>query len=179
MHPLLQNYNMKDSTNTYKRSKEIASYVVKKQLGQKQKWNNIGEKMYELCTKMRLKHEPFFNGVSTRLGITRNTILETCKSVQTEILNEGCSFGRIVSLYTFCMVLCEHCNENEYLSDRIDEVINITVEVLLEHQPWFQKNGNWDGFLAFFTSPKDKLWKGLAITTVGLGAVAGIFYVNS
>lgn len=169
-----------NSTSTvYKSSKEIANYVVKKQLGQKQKWNKIGERMFELCVDMKLKHEPFFDSIGTRLNLNRDTIDECSKSLMGEILIGGCNYGRMVSLFTLCMVLAEHCSSSEELNDKVEAIINNTAEIHCEHSQWFETNHGWDGFMDFFSNPADKLWKGFVLTTVGLGAVAGLLYANS
>lgn len=169
-----------DSASTiYKQTKEISVYVVKKQLGQKQKWNKIGEKMFELCTEMKLKHEPFFGSLFSRLEITRDNLEDTTRSLMSEVVEDGCNFGRIVSIFTLCMVLGENCYQDDGLHDKVDSITTITAEIVLEHREWFEANQGWAGFMNFFSSPSDKIWKGLVYTTVGLGAVAGLLYANS
>ena len=131
------------SSPIYKKSAEVATYIVKKHLGQKQTWNKTGEKMYELCVNMKLKHEPFFNSIGTRLDISRNTVKASTKSVLREVLLNGCNFGRIVSMYTFCMVICDYCYQNDELSDKLETVIYSTAEIMYEMREWFEQNNSW------------------------------------
>lgn len=166
------------SSELFQRSKNLAVYIVNKELGIKQRKDRTGEKLHELCKEMRYKHEPVFDGICNRLNLNRENMDESSQAVMVEVFSDGCNFGRVVSLYTFCLTLCEFSYQND-LSDQMEIICKNTSLAVYSHMDWFENQGSWDGFLDYFTTPEDKIWKGVVITTVGLGAVAGLLYCNS
>lgn len=171
----------KKNSKLYNESLTITSYIVKKRLGMEQKYSKIGEKAYELCDSMIYKHEPFFKNLPNRIGLTRDTIRSTTKSILNEVLGDSINFGRIVSILATSLTFCEHFYNTKDMSDCIDCIVETTAEVIYENRQWFESNGGWDGFMDQFSSTNagTSLWKGFFITTVGLGAMAGLLYSKS
>lgn len=166
------------ATELFQRSKNLAIYVINKELGRSQRKDRVGEKLYEQCKEMRSKHASVFNGICSRLNLNRDNIDECSQAVMGEVLTDGCNFGRIVSLYTFSLTLSEYCCNNNF-PDQIEIVATNTAVAVCNHLDWFEREGSWNGFMKYFTTPEDKIWKGMMITTVGLGAVASLIYANS
>ncbi|NP_001296712.1 uncharacterized LOC101237999 [Hydra vulgaris] len=166
-------------SKTYIDSLLVATYVVKKRIGIQQKYNKIGEKVFELCLELVSKHETFFNNLTNELNISRDNIKEVIKIVLRNVLKDSINFGRITSILAVCMIVSEHCYKNESMSDKVCLIVETTAEIIYENRKWFEANGAWDGLMKYFFNPTDYFWKGFVVTTVGLGAMAGLLYAKS
>lgn len=124
-------------------SVKIATYLVNKRLGKKQKSYRIGDKLYELCSEMENERESFFSNVCTRLNLNRENLSESSTAVMDNVFTDGCNFGRIVALFTFCLTLSMYCAENDELVDQIDTVIDNTAITLVNQREWFENEGSW------------------------------------
>jgi len=129
----------------YQRSNGLALYVMNKHHElQRQRRDRIGDRLYDLCVDMRLKHSAFFNGIGNRLEVNTENFEATLKSVMSEILAENCNFGRVVSLYTFCIAMSEFCFEN--LGDQKNQYETIAKNAALamcDHLDWFETHDSW------------------------------------
>lgn len=134
----------------YTRSKHLAKYVVNKALGRRQKCDKIGEKLYELCIEMKNDRASFFDNICVRLNLNRDNIEELAKSVMIDVFVDGCNFGRIVALFTFCLKLCQFCDKTEGLQDQIDMIIEITTSVICKQRNWFEREGSWVSLISYF-----------------------------
>ena len=136
--------NTMRNTKTYKDSCEMAEYIFRKSCGTSQRYNKIGEKLYKLCSEMRIKYELVFSNLGTRLNLTRDTLYGQSRDVMKEAFSDGeCNFGRIVSIYAFCLTICEYCNDHQTLREHVDHVFQATAEVMYSNQEWFQRNDSW------------------------------------
>lgn len=133
----------------YNRSNKLALYIMNKHLELKQqRRDRVGERLYDLCVDMKIKHSAFFNGIGNRLEVNSENFELSLKSVMSEILAKNCNFGRIVSLYTFCIAMSEFCSENlEDLTNRYEIIANNTALALCDHSEWFENHGAWVSLL--------------------------------
>jgi len=164
----------------YQRTKFLANYVLKKHHNQTQRSDKIGDKLYELCIDIKYKHDMFFENVGRELGLNQENFNELSKAVMSEVLNGNCNFGRIVSIFAFSLALSDYCARNN-LGDKSESITTNVALSIQTHIDWFNINGQWDGFMDHFVPQpvEDKIWRGMMITTVGLGAVAGLLYAHS
>ena len=138
--------NTMRNTKTYKDSYELAEYIFRKSYGKSQRYNKIGEKLYKLCSEMRIKYELVFSNLGTRLNLTRDTLYEQSRDVMKEAFSDQeCNFGRIVAIYAFCLAISEYCNTQSSLKEHVDYVFQATAEVMYSNQEWFQRNDSWVG----------------------------------
>ena len=138
--------NTMRNTRTYKDSYELAEYIFRKSCGKSQQHNKIGEKLYKQSAEMRIKYELVFSNLGQRLNLTRDTLYEQSRDVMKEAFSDReCNFGRIVAIYTFCLAICEYCNNNPTLRGYEYYVFQATAEVMHSNQEWFQRNDSWVG----------------------------------
>lgn len=133
-----------------KRSNGLALYVIKKHHNlQHQRRDRVGDRLYDLCADMRIKHSAFFNGIGNRLEVNSENFEVTLKSVMSEILAKNCNFGRVVSLYTFCIAMSEFCAENmrDHLNDRFETIAKKAASALCDHTDWFESHNSWVSLL--------------------------------
>lgn len=164
----------------FQKSRKLALYVIRRHRHEFQRKDRTGEKLYELCTEVKYKHDQFFENVGHELGLNEQNFEELSNAVMGQVLNGNCNFGRIISIYAFSLALSDFCIRNN-LGDRIESIATNVALTIQGHVDWFKQKGSWDGFMDHFTpqSPEDKIWRGMMITTVGLGAVAGLIYAHS
>lgn len=128
----------------YQQAIDVARYVVSKRLNadRKLKHTALGEKMYSLCKTAELKHELFFKGIGARLNLDRATFRETFVGVIQELFRDKANFGRFVSLYTFCIVIAEYCEQND-MSDLVESSVRITAESVYAQRGWLLQHDNF------------------------------------
>ena len=130
------------SSELYRQTEKMATYIVNKMLGKRQKWNKNGEKIYELCMEMKSERELFFDGLCDKLELNKDNVDDTSKNVMMQVFMDGCNFGRLIALYTFCITLCEFCSKND-MESSIDIIIKNTSLTMYTQKEWFEKQGSW------------------------------------
>lgn len=118
------------------------------------------------------RHEILFNGMVTKLEISKNTM----RNVLDEMFKDkNYNWGRIVSIYAFGGRLAQHAGER-HRQELIDQIAEWLGEYVIERlSSWIHNAGGWDAFHDYFPEQKsleDRLWRGLLVTAVGLGALA-------
>ena len=126
----------------YKTALETAEFVVSRKLGRRGSKNKYGEKMSMLTSDMLRKHELALSRMGERLQLSPSNIEETFRSVANDTFQDGVNFGRIVSLFTFCVVVSEYCVEHD-MDDKVKNITRLTADTLYDHRKWFESHGGW------------------------------------
>ena len=118
------------------------------------------------------RHEILFNGIVNKLEISQKTM----RNVLDEMFKDkNFNWGRIVSIYAFGGRLAQHAGEI-HKQELIDQIAEWLAEYVIEElSSWIHSAGGWDAFYEYFPEQKsleERLWRGLLVTAVGLGALA-------
>ena len=97
----------------------------------------------KLCLEIEEEHSQFFDDISRKLSITIENARSTFMSVAKEIIADGINWGRVISIFTFTGVLCDHFMVQKQ-PQVVLEVSSALCSFLNEHvMPWINKNGGW------------------------------------
>lgn len=97
--------------------------------------------------KMLDKHEIVFNGMMTRLRITRDCDLKQgfCEIAEELFFQNEVSWAKIVALYTFGARLAQHCQENDMENLVYDIATNLSQFAVEKITPFVKSHGGWVG----------------------------------
>ena len=126
----------------FQKSRSLALYVIKKHQHQVQRRDSMGDKLYELCYEVKYKHDLFFENVGRELGLNEQNFEPLSRAVMSEVLNGNCNFGRVVSIYAFCLALSDYCERNN-LGNRMECIARTVAFTIHNHLEWFNINGGW------------------------------------
>ena len=118
----------------YQKSRKLAIYVIRKHQNQAQPKDSTGDKLYELCLEVKYKHDLFFENVGNELGLNEQNFEQLSQAVMSEVLSGNCNFGRVVSIYAFCLALSDYCVRNNFGNriESIAEAVALTIQAHLE-----------------------------------------------
>jgi len=156
----------------------IALYLTNARTGKRNIRCGYGEKMDRLTRDMLLKHKITFKGMTERLQLNEQNIVNSFEATIRETFADGCNFGRIVATYAFFVAILDYCLQHN-MEGKISQLQNATANVVTEQKEWINRNGGWSGFMEHFTDTSEKIWKGFMVATVGLGALASFLYARS
>jgi len=122
------------------------------------------------------KHDILFKGMVAKLNVTGDNVQVTFVNVADEIFQDRqFNWGRIVAVYAFAGRLARHCVEKD-LPDRIDQISEFLGSYVGNRLGvWIHQHGGWTVFNDYFPEKngfENKIWKGLLVTAMGLGALA-------
>jgi len=148
--------------------------------------------------EMSLKHEIMFRSMMSRLDSdlrsygsdeknTDEQQLDLVKALFVAVADgvfadKHYNWGRVVAVYAFGATLAAYLQQQQANQDLIQCIGSILGEYVSEKlADWIHAQGGWDSFDNYFpemNSLENKLWTGLLVTAVGLGALATVVAVR-
>jgi len=128
----------------FTRIRELAHLVVSRYLEKTEPGDpkSIGEKFYLLCKKVlsNKKHKATLESVlQTVFTEGLNAYVTNFYSMMVKVLEE-CNMGRIVLVFTSCMVCCKYLNRFDFDDTYIKRFEECTAHVLITKEEWITKN---------------------------------------
>lgn len=105
--------------------------------------SEIQQLLAKLCLELEDTNKQFFENLSSNLSINADNARPTFFSVAKEIISDGINWGRIISLFAFAGVLCQHFMVHKQ-PQMVIEIASILCNFLNEHVlSWVNENGGW------------------------------------
>lgn len=133
------------------------------------------------------RHSILFKGMVKKLNISSNSShnhngrVSFTNVADQMFADERINWGRLVSIYAFGGRLARHCAE-KHMYDYIDTIAEFLGNYVADKLAvWVHEQGGWDKFDEFFipeATLESRLWRGLLVTAVGLGALATMVVVK-
>lgn len=172
-----------DVINQHLTSKGLDASVTN-QIQVPAEYNKLSRAIRKLCQEIYQKHSVTFANMLARFHISPDTLHQNLQAVMMEMFSDQVNWGRIVTLYSFCMALAEQCiiKEMPQLVQRVIEWTSVYIDVHI--QSWIDGNHGWDDFVTSFYDPDKQasrpewpsMWNmcGYAAGAVGLFTLAAV-----
>lgn len=130
----------------------------------------------KLADQIEEQYPSLLNHLCHKLNITRTTAYTTFVEIASEVFVDGINWGRIVALFAFGGKLAVYCNQHD-MEDLVASVTEWIARYVGGLSEWIESHGGWDGLEEQFRNREDGAWwKGVLLTTLGLGTLAAVMY---
>lgn len=131
----------------------------------------------KLADQIEEQHPSLLSHLCHKLNITRTTAYTTFVEIASEVFVDGINWGRIVALFAFGGKLAVYCDQH-HMEDLVSSVTEWVGRYVGGLSEWIENHGGWDGLEKQFSDRGQDAawWKGVFLTTLGLGTLAAFMY---
>ncbi|XP_031558098.1 bcl-2-like protein 1 [Actinia tenebrosa] len=163
-----------------KQSELLAKDIIAYRLGKNHKPpNTVAETLRKLADKIEEQYPALLNHLCHKLNFSRSTAYTTFVEIAGEVFADGVNWGRIVVLYAFGGRLAVYCEQHN-MKDLVDLVTDWIAKYVAGLSEWIYNDGGWEGLNKQFRDKTNdsSWWKGVFITTLGIGTLAALVYTR-